>query len=587
MTSDSPRRKWWQEAIGYQCWPASFKDSNGDGMGDVNGITSKLDYLKDLGIDLIWLSPVYDSPQHDMGYDIRDYEAIWDKYGTVQDMEMLIREIKKRGMRIILDLVINHTSNEHKWFLESSKSRTNDKQDWYLWRDPKIAADGQRTEPNNWRAAFGGSVWTYVAARDQYYLHLALPEQPDLNWQNPETRQAIYESAIRFWLEKGIDGFRVDVVNFYWKDPEFPDAKVTVPGDRVQPMEPQHIMNGPDVHVWLRELRSKITASHGDDIVLIGETPGTGKDEIFKYISSDSGELDMVFAFDILMGGNDWNSPLHDRTHTQISIIRNAIAGLQGYMSSNGKTWTTAFLESHDFPRSVSHLGPGEGEFYVQAAKMLALLSATLSGALFIYQGQEIGMANIPPSWTKEHLRDRASLRYLDEVEEKYPGDETMRSKALQAAFRHGRDSARTPVQWSSEAYAGFSTAEPWMQVNDNYAQVNAADQTERDDTVLSFWKEVLRLRKYYLQLFIRGEFHLLDDQDPNGFSFRKTNARRNEELLVFLNFSSSKIDLRVPGDCDLDEMRLLIGTAKDSVTSFSPVLGPWEGAAYLRTTNV
>lgn len=582
MTAESPRRKWWQEAIGYQIWPASFKDSNDDGIGDINGIVSTLDYLKDLGVDLIWLSPVYDSPQHDMGYDIRDYETIWDRYGIVSDMEHLIQETKKRRMKIIMDLVVNHTSSEHKWFLESSKSRTNAKHDWYIWRDPKITAHGQRTEPNNWKAAFGGSVWTYVADRDQYYLHLALPEQPDLNWQNPETRQAIYESAIHYWLQRGVDGFRVDVVNFWWKDASFPDAKVTVPGDHYQSMEAQHIMNGPDVHTWLRELRRKIRTAHGDDIVLIGETPATGKEEVFKYISSDSNELDMVFAFDILMAGNDWNSPLHERKRTQIPLVRDAIANLQSYLSSNGKTWTTAFLESHDFPRSICHLGPGEGEYYPQAAKMLALLSTTLSGALFIYQGQEIGMSNIPLNWTREHLRDKASFRYLDEIDEKYPGDETMRNKALQAVLEHGRDSARTPVQWSTEAYAGFSGVEPWMAVNDNYPQVNVANQEKQADSVLAFWKNMIRLRKRFLNLFVRGDFHLLGNDNPNGFSFRKTSILEEEELLVFLNFSSSTMHLSLPDGRSPDDLRLIVGTATGQETFFRSFLEPWEGVVYL-----
>jgi oligo-1,6-glucosidase len=302
MTTATEPPKWWKDVTGYQIWPASYKDSNDDGLGDIPGITSTLDYLIHLGVDFIWLSPVYDSPHHDAGYDARDYESIWAKYGTLDDMDTLIREVHVRGMRIVMDLVVNHTSNEHTWFPESKKSKSNPYSNWYIWGDPKYeGADRKRQPPNNWRAAFGGSYWTYVPEQDQYYLHLCLPEQPDLNWQNGATRREIYASAIEFWLKKGIDGFCVDVVNFYWNDPSFPDAKVVHETEEYQPMEPQHIISGPKMHDWLREQRIEALGKYGEDVVLIGELPGTSREEVLRYVSAQSRELDMVFDFDIYM----------------------------------------------------------------------------------------------------------------------------------------------------------------------------------------------------------------------------------------------------------------------------------------------
>lgn len=579
MSAKAPR-KWWQEATGYQIWPASFKDSNHDGVGDINGITSKLDYLRGLGVDLIWLSPVYDSPQHDLGYDIRNYEAIWPQYGSLEDMDTFIRECKVRGIRIIMDLVVNHTSLEHEWFLESRSSRTNGKADWYIWRDPKRGPDGEMQEPNNWRAGFGGSVWEYAPERDQYYLHLALPEQPDLNWQSAETRQAIYESAVDFWLRKGVDGFRVDVVNFYWKDPSFPDAKVTVPGEAYQPMEPQHILNGPEVHIWLQELRTKITEDHGDEIMLIGELPATGKEEVLKYISQDRKELDMVFDFDTFMAGNDWNAPLHERKEVQLPLFKQAIAKAQGYFDPEGKTWPTAFLESHDYPRSVSYFGPGEDEHHERAAQMLALLSTTLSGTLFIYQGQELGMSNVPGHWTREHLKDKAVFRYFDEIDQAHPNDDVMREKALKGALRFGRDNARTPVQWSAEPHAGFSMVEPWIAVNTNYTFSNAEDQAKRGDSVLSFWKHMLTLRKQHPALFVRGEFSTVDVGHPDVFAFVKSSAEIKERLLVWLNFSSEQVELHLP-DSPARSSGLLVSNLGQTECE-KGILEPWEGVAFL-----
>lgn len=568
-------QKWWKDAVVYQIWPASFCDSNDDGVGDLLGIIQKLDHLRDLGVDLIWLSPIYDSPQHDMGYDVRNYEDVWAKYGTMEDMDRLISEAKSRGIRIVMDLVINHTSNEHKWFLESRESKTNPYSDWYIWRDPKYDADGTRRPPSNWRAAFGGSAWEYVAERDQYYLHLCLPQQPDLNWLNPATRKAIFSSAVDFWLRKGIDGFRIDVVNFYWKDPTFPDAAVILPDEEFQPMEGKHIINGPPVHDWLKELRSKITENHGDEIVLIGELPGTDPAEILRYTSPEAGQLDMIFDFDIFMAGNDWSGLLHTLKLPSLRLVKDSLIKTQTVKDA----WTTAFLENHDNSRSVSRFGPGDGPQCEAAAKMLAVFVCTLSGTLFIYQGQEIGMTNIPNHWTRKDLRDAAVLRYLDKVDRDHPGDEGMGEKALAAARKFGRDNARTPVQWTNEKHAGFSRADPWIRVNENYRAINVADQVRRTDSVLSFWKRMIAIRRQFSKPLVYGDFEVLDKDNAETMCYLKSYGQEN--MLVTLNFSGEKAKMCLPSLAKGDSWKLVASSIGNGVVS--DTLQPWEGRLYAR----
>src|SRR5947207_1016083 len=339
------QQKWWKNATCYQIWAASYKDSNGDGFGDIPGVISTLDYLKDLGIDFIWLSPMYDSPQHDMGYDVRNYQDVWPKFGTLKDMETLIDEVHGRGMKLILDLVVNHSSNEHPWFLESKSSRDNPKHDWYIWRDPKYDAEGKRQPPSNWRAIFGGSAWEYAAERDQYYLHLFVPQQPDLNWENETTRRAIYKTAIEFWLDKGIDGFRVDTVNLYCKDTTFPDAEVKLKGEPWQPAF-QYFRNGPKIHDWLKEQRRDVLDKY-DDVVMVGELPGTPADEALRYVSAGARELDMVFDFDVVgLGGRHSLKPHQTYRHT-LPEMKSAFMKTQAFLAGTD-AWTTVFAENHD-----------------------------------------------------------------------------------------------------------------------------------------------------------------------------------------------------------------------------------------------
>ncbi|KAL9122564.1 MAG: hypothetical protein Q9187_000878 [Circinaria calcarea] len=575
--------KWWKEATGYQIWPASFRDSSGDGTGDINGITLSLDYLKTLGIDFIWISPVYDSPGHDMGYDIRDYEQIWARVGNMADMDTLIKEAKARGLRVIMDLVVNHTSHEHRWFQESKKSRTNPYSDWYIWRNPRFTEQGERKAPSNWRGVFGGSVWTYVPERDQYYLHLSLSEQPDLNWENEETRRAVHASAIEFWLQKGVDGFRVDMVNAYWKDPRFPDVPIVDNDQEFQPMDLAYVLNGPKVHEWLKEERVEVLDRYGKDIVMIGELPATDRDEVLRYVSAESRELDMTIDFNLFIAGNHWSVKLHDMRRAKLPEVKEAISKTQGLLSGTS-AWTTTFLENHDSARSVSHFGPGEGEHMIPAAKMLALLVSTLSGTLIIYQGQEIGMTNVPQNWKKEDFKDEAILRYFREIEELFPGDEEMMKRAHKAALDRGRDNCRTPMQWSSESPSGgFSMGDPWIGVNPNYQSINVAAQLQDENSVLAFWKSAIATRKENGDLFIHGEYHLVDQENELTFAFwKRGRGISGRAAFVVLNFSSEEVEVNFPEDVEKGSLELLISTAKGENCLWGR-LEAWEGRAYIK----
>ncbi|KAI0598401.1 glycoside hydrolase family 13 protein [Biscogniauxia sp. FL1348] len=586
-STNSHSNKWWKEATGYQIYPASFKDTNSDGIGDLNGITESLDYLQALGVDFIWISPVYESPDYDMGYDISDYEQISSKYGSMEDMDKLIREAKARGLRVLMDLVVNHTSHQHRWFQESKKSRTNPYSDWYIWRDPKHTGTGERKPPSNWQSVFGGSTWTYVPERDQYYFHLCLEEQPDLNWENRETRKAIYASAAEFWLKKGVDGFRVDLVNTYCKNQDFPDAPVVDSTQEVQPIRLEHVINGPKMHEWLKEERREVLDRYGDDVVLIGELPATGRAEVLKYVSANSGELNMTIDFGIFVAGNDWSFKMHEMRRHTLPELKATIAQTQSLVTGVDDAWTTAFLENHDSARCVDHFGPGEGRYAVPAAKMLALLVTTLSGTLIIYQGQEIGMTNVPKdTWKREDFRDQVALRYFKEIEDTYPGDAAMKEKAFQAALQRGRDNTRTPMQWSSALHGGFTSADatPWLRANPNYEKINVASQLGDENSVLAFWKAAVARRKRHPDVFVHGEYQLLDGGNEQTFSFWKKGLGGKRSALVVLNFSSDEADIPSLADGEKDSLKLLVSTAgREEQDSLTAPLGPWEGRVFIK----
>ncbi|KAK9482063.1 glycoside hydrolase superfamily [Lipomyces starkeyi] len=573
MTISKPA--WWKDGTCYQIWPASYKDSNGDGLGDIPGIVSTLDYLKDLGIDIIWLSPMFDSPQADMGYDIRNYEDVYPPYGTLADMEVLIREVHARGMRLILDLVVNHTSNEHAWFKESKKSKDNDKADWYIWRAPRIV-DGKRQPPNNWRSIFGGSAWEYVPERDEYYLHLFCVEQPDLNWENQTTRLAIYDSAIEFWLKKGIDGFRVDTVNLYSKDTEYPDAEVV---DALSPYQQatKYYVNGPRMHEWLKEIRREVLAKYGD-VMIVGELPDTkSRDEILRYVSAQEQELGMVFDFDIFMLGGWGSTQKHELYQHALTDMKKAIMKTQGLVIGTD-AWTTVVAENHDQGRSISRFATDDPKYHDKAGKLLAILLATLTGTLFIYQGQEIGMVNVPTSWGVEEYQDVSSQNYWKEMNVMYPGNEEMLKKALWALQKISRDNARTPMQWDGSANAGFTEGKPWMRVHDNYPEINVEAQRHDRDSIFTFWKHILELRKTHSEVFIHGIFKVCEFENMKTFTFIKESTS-GDQALVVLNFSDEEQDIYIPASLKDENLELLIGNSDNH----GKRLSAWEGRVYMR----
>lgn len=537
---------WWKNATVYQIYPASFKDSNGDGIGDIPGIHSQLDYIESLGVDAIWLCPMYDSPQHDMGYDISNYEAVYPPYGTVKDVEALIEACHERGMRILLDLVINHTSHEHAWFKESRSSKNSHKRDWYIWRPAKYDADGTRQPPNNWRSCFGGSVWEWDEETQEYYLHLFAPQQPDLNWENPATRAAIYESAMEFWLRKGIDGFRVDTVNMYSKPSDFPDAPVT--DASLQWQSAHHLFcNGPRIHEYIREMGQVLLKYNA---MTVGELPHCPEvEDVLRYVSTKEKQLSMVFQFEIvdLGAGQTLRYDTVPR-NWKLPQLRQRTLVTQRLMDGTTDGWSTAFLENHDQARSVSRWGDDTTpELWARSAKMLSMFVASLSGTLYLYQGQEIGMVNAPSSWPISEYKDVESINFYRFVRETTDDDPLALAKAKVALQHLARDHARLPMQWDGTVNAGFTTPEatPWMRVHDNHQSLNVKRQNLDGQSVLAFWRQMLRLRRNYPDVFACGVFQDTDPQGESVFLFEKV-GESNRKLVVALNFTSKtqKVDL-------------------------------------------
>ncbi|OGM49586.1 maltase [Aspergillus bombycis] len=562
--------KWWKNAIIYQIYPASFKDSNNDGIGDIPGIISSLDYITSLGVDVIWISPMYDSPQYDMGYDVADYESVYPPYGTVQDMEVLIDECHRRGLRIILDLVVNHTSHEHKWFKESRSSKSNPKRDWYIWKPAKYDVNGTRKPPNNWRSIFGGSAWEWDEQSQEYYLHLFCKEQPDLNWENPETRRAIYDSAMEFWLQKGVDGFRVDTVNMYSKHPEYPDAPVLDPKSETQ-MSPALFCNGPRIHEYLAEMNEVLSKY---DAMTVGELPNTHTvDGILRYVSAAQNQLNMVFQFDIvdLGQGKDYKF-LTTLPGWTLPELKAAVKGTQEIMSGTDG-WSTVFTENHDQGRSISRFGSEKTpELRVTSAKMLAMMQGALSGTQFIYQGQEIGMVNAPESWTIDEYKDVDSTNYYQMVQNVSKNDPVELATAMESLQRFARDHARLPMQWSPEANGGFSSSsgKTWMRVHDNYPEINVKAEENDESSVLSFWKRVIQLRKEYADIMVFGEFEILDEQNEKVFTYIKRG--QEQSVLVVLNFSEDTLTFEKPAA--VQDPKVLLRNVEGDLSKLQPFEG-------------
>lgn len=538
---DNNTLKWWQKAVIYQIYPRSFQDSNGDGIGDLNGIVQRLDYLEKLGIDAVWLSPVYRSPQDDNGYDISDYQDIEPMFGSLDDMERLISEAKKRNIRIIMDLVLNHSSDEHRWFIEAKKSKDNPYHDYYVWRDGE-----EGTPPNDMRACFGGSAWEWVPELGQYYFHQFSVKQPDLNWDNPKVRREIYD-MILWWMDKGAGGFRLDVIDQIAKEP---DQKITC--------------NGPRLHEFIREM-SRETFQKGD-IITVGEAWGANAERARLYSNPDGSEFSMVFQFEHIGLDQQEGKDKWDLAPLPFLKLKEILSRWQKELYNCG--WNSLFWNNHDLPRIVSRWG-NDGEYRVESAKMLAMLLHGMQGTPYIYQGEELGMTNAP--YEIEDYRDIETLNmYKERLAAGYTKEEIMHSLHVKS-----RDNARTPMQWDLSANAGFTTGEPWIKVNPNYTTINAASQVEDPDSIFSCYKKLVQFRKDYTVL-VDGRFELLLAEDENIFAYIRENE--DSKLLVLCNFFGNTLD--APLTEEWKDMELLVGNYKDMQKP--EILRPYEGRIYI-----
>ena len=550
-------KRWWKESVVYQIYPRSFCDSNGDGIGDLNGITSKFDYLKELGIDVIWLSPVYKSPNDDNGYDISDYQAIMDEFGTMEDFDRMLAAAHERGIKIMMDLVVNHTSDEHKWFIESRKSTDNPYRDYYIWRPAK--EDGSL--PNNWGSCFSGPAWEYDKATDMYFLHLFSKKQPDLNWDNPVVRQEVFD-MMNWWLDKGIDGFRMDVISLISKRPGLPDGTLGLNGYATFDIA----ANGPHVHEYLQEMRQK--ALNNADTITVGECAGVTLEEAKKYARSDEKELNMVFQFEHMDVDGDekagkWTTRKMDLRDLK-KILTRWQKGLQDI------AWNSLYWENHDQPRSVSRFGNDSDEYREISAKMLATCIHMMQGTPYVYQGEELGMTNCPFN-TLENFRDLESINAFHELTEQGK----MTEEEMMAAIGYkGRDNARTPMQWDDSANAGFSGADatPWIMVNPNYTKINAKDQVSREDSVFKYYQKLIRLR-HESDLIVYGTYDLILDDDKDIYAYIRTLG--DEKLIVYCNFSENTREVELPEE--FTDGKILISNYNDAKVSEKITLRPYE----------
>ena len=548
-------KRWWKESVVYQIYPRSFCDSNGDGIGDLNGITSKFDYLKELGIDVIWLSPVYKSPNDDNGYDISDYQAIMDEFGTMEDFDRMLATAHEKGIKIMMDLVVNHTSDEHKWFIESRKSIDNPYRDYYIWRPAK--EDGSL--PNNWGSCFSGPAWEYDETTDMYFLHLFSKKQPDLNWDNPVVRQEVFD-MMNWWLDKGIDGFRMDVISLISKRPGLPDGETGLNGYATFNIA----ANGPHVHEYLQEMRQK--ALNNADTITVGECSGVTLEEAKKYARSDEKELNMVFQFEHMDVDSDekagkWTTRKMDLRDLK-EILSRWQKGLQDI------AWNSLYWENHDQPRSVSRFGNDSDQYREISAKMLATCIHMMQGTPYVYQGEELGMTNCPFN-TLENFRDLESINAFHELTEQGK----MTEEEMMAAISYkGRDNARTPMQWDDSAYAGFSTTEPWIMVNPNYTKINAKDQVSREDSVFKYYQKLIRLR-HESDLIVYGTYDLILDDDTDIYAYVRTLG--DEKLIVYCNFSENTREVELPEEFTTG--KILISNYEDAKVSKKITLRPYE----------
>ncbi|CEK30413.1 glycosyl hydrolase [[Clostridium] sordellii] len=550
------KKIWWKEAVAYQVYPRSFYDSNNDGVGDLRGIIEKLDYIKELGIDIIWVSPFYKSPNDDNGYDISDYQDIMKEFGNMKDFDELLEEIHKKGMKLIIDLVINHTSDEHPWFIESKSSKDNPKRDWYIWRDGK-----EDKEPNNWESIFGGSAWIKDEKTNQYYLHLFTKKQPDLNWNNKDMRSAIYE-MMNWWLDKGIDGFRVDAISHINKEEGLLD--MPNPNNLKYVSSFDKHMNVEGIHEYLKDIKDNTYGKY--DVMTVGEANGVTPEDAHLWVSEEEGKFNMVFQFEHL---DLWNNNM-DKSLDLIKF-KKVLSKWQNNLHNIG--WNALFIENHDIPRIVSMLGNDE-KYWYESSTCLGLMYFMQEGTPFIYQGQEIGMTNVE----FENIEDYDDVKTKNNY---YLGLESGESheNLIKRAWRLSRDNSRTPMQWDDSNFGGFSKSKPWININPNYKTINVKNQINDEYSILNFYKTMIKIRKSN-EALIYGEYKLILEDDKNIYAYKRVLG--SDEFIIITNMSNEKVMYNYK-DIKLNYENLVIANlkVKNHETTNSIELKPWECRMY------
>ena len=543
-------KAWWKEQVIYQIYPRSFKDSTGNGIGDLKGIHTKLDYLKNLGVDIIWLCPIYESPNDDNGYDISNYYKIHPDFGTMQDFDELLHGVHERNMRLILDIVVNHTSDEHEWFVESSTSKEHPKRDFYFWKKGKNGGP-----PNNWKSFFGGSAWEYDEKTEEYYLHLFTKKQPDLNWENPKVRDEVIK-ILKYWLDKGIDGFRMDVIPLISKRLDFSDTKLGSFNEVVE-----HVYsNGPKVHEYINEIYEKALINY--DVMTVGEGPGINKDVGLFYVGHDRGELNMIFHLDHMFLGHGPRGKF-DPVKYDWEDIKKIFKEWDEAMGKSG--WLSIFLDNHDFPRLVSRFG-NDIDHRVQSSKLLAMMILTLRGTPCIYQGSEIGTTNAAFD-NIEDYKDIETINFYKEFTEEGMPEKDF----LKLVHEHGRDNARTPIQWDDTKNGGFTIGDPWIKVNPNYKEINVLNNLKNKNSIYSFYRELLQFRKQNKTL-IYGTFKVIEQPSKNLYIYDRIDEEHS--FRIVLNHSDEKENLGLP----LENYELQL-VNQDEI--MEDKLSPWEARLY------
>ena len=555
MKIGNETKAWWKEAVIYQIYPRSFADSNGDGIGDLNGITEHLPYLEKLGVDVLWLSPIYQSPNDDNGYDISDYRNIMTEFGTMEDFDRMLAEAHKHHLKIVMDLVVNHSSDEHAWFIESRKSKDNPYRDYYIWKDP---VDGKK--PNNWGSCFGGSAWEYDETTNMYYLHCFSKKQPDLNWENPKVRDAVFD-MMTWWCDKGIDGFRMDVISMISKDPAYPDGPIT---DGLYGSFSPYVCNGPHVHEYLQEMNRRVLSKY--DLLTVGEACNVNTEEAKKYANKEQTELNMVFQFehmDCVPGPiGKWTTE-----KPRLSVVRSILNKWQYELE--GKAWNSLYWDNHDQPRVVSRFGNDSEQFRVVSAKMLATCLHMMKGTPYIYQGEEIGMTNV----CFDHLEDYRDIESINAYHQ-YVDSGLVSPENMMSYLKFiSRDNARTPMQWNDSENAGFTAGTPWIKVNPNYTTINTEAALADPDSVFYYYQKLIQLR-HSLPIIVYGTFHGLLEDSETIYAYTRT--LDGQTLTIACNFT----DAEQP--CDLFEN----GAGRELISNYAEhkagVLQPYEARVVL-----